>query len=77
MAAVDDEVVQTVGYKDAFVQLSCPECGEDVVFPFMVELQMTATQGSMQIGAKIFGDQINEQPLFDHKLERHGPDAES
>ena len=77
MAAVDDEVVQTVGYKDAFVQLTCPECGEDVVFPFMVELQMAATRDSMQIDAKIFGGRINEQPLLDHNLEGHGPDAES
>jgi hypothetical protein len=76
MAAVDEDVTQTAGHRASILMLACPLCGEDVPFPFLVNLTMTATDVSMLIEAEIVGGRINEQPLFDHQLERHVPDAE-
>ena len=70
MAAVDDDFLKTQGFKDSSVLMACPECGEEVEFPFTVEMLMTVSGNTIQIGARIFGDRINEQPMLDH-IEEH------
>lgn len=64
------------GIHPAQVALTCPECGEGVDFPFDITVQFTVSDTGMPMEIMSTGP-ISDQPLFDHKLERHGPDAES
>jgi hypothetical protein len=63
------------GTHSAIIGLTCPECGDIVNFSFDVVIHFTESDTGLPMEIIRTG-QISDQPLFDHKLERHGPDAE-
>jgi len=63
------------GTHTAVVKLTCPECFEKVDFQFDVTIHFTESNSGLPMEIAKTGP-ISDQPLFDHKLERHGPDAE-
>ena len=73
MDAVENRVFE--GIHIARVALTCPECNETVDFPFPVTIQFEESSSGLPMEIVSAGP-IIDQPLFDHKLERHGPDAE-
>lgn len=75
MAPVEE--IEYAGRRQARTFLTCPECNAEVEFPFEVDLRLIGYDNALSIQAEIVnGGKISDQPLFDHKLEEHGPDAE-
>jgi uncharacterized protein (UPF0212 family) len=75
VAAVSDVGDVLEGTHLARVALTCPECGEKVDFPFYITILFTVSDTGLPMEVINTGH-ISDTALFDHKLERHGPDAE-
>lgn len=71
MAAIEGETIYTAN-KPALIEPECPQCGEKVSIPVVVDYTLKGEDNGLVIDAWVVAP-VSDQPIFDHMLEKHGP----